>query len=107
MRYVEYYSEGQRQRLRLQAISDDTKPTERQRPAAGHEPVKPQEAGTDIFETLSSQEQRVSRRLPPAETVDTSTCHPSWTVGSGERSATPVPPLLALSRKSFDDTARA
>ena len=35
MRYVEYYSEGQRQRLRLATISDGERSTDRQRPAAG------------------------------------------------------------------------
>ncbi|TNF81439.1 MAG: hypothetical protein EP299_02115 [Acidobacteria bacterium] len=63
MRYVEYYSEGQRQRLRLETISDGEKAFARQRPAAGQETVKPQEAGSAIFETLSSQQQRVSSRF--------------------------------------------
>ncbi|MGB5878680.1 MAG: S8 family serine peptidase, partial [Thermoanaerobaculia bacterium] len=63
MRYVEYYSEGQRQRLRLETISDGERRTERLRPAAFQEPVKPQEAGSAIFETLSSQQQRVSSRF--------------------------------------------
>ncbi|MGB3562909.1 MAG: S8 family serine peptidase, partial [Thermoanaerobaculia bacterium] len=61
--YVEYYSEGQRQRLRLETISDGERRTERLRPAAFQEPVKPQEAGSAIFETLSSQQQRVSSRF--------------------------------------------
>jgi subtilisin family serine protease len=63
MRYVEYYSEGQRQRLRLATISDGERPTDRQRPAAGQEPVRPQKAGSAIFATLSSQQQRVSSRF--------------------------------------------
>ncbi|MGB3561530.1 MAG: hypothetical protein WBC09_00560, partial [Thermoanaerobaculia bacterium] len=63
MRYVEYYSEGHRQRLRLETISEGKKSTERQRPAAGQETVKPQEAGGAIFETLSSQKLRVSSRF--------------------------------------------
>jgi thermitase len=63
MKYVEYYSEGQRQRLPLKTISEGESIIERQRPTAGQEPIKPQDAGGAIFETLASQEQRVSNRF--------------------------------------------